>query len=169
MNESDIVASVAERKAWTLGAWILPISSRVNVAVGHYELKSIEYVRETVSLPGLPAFCEQGFVWRNQFIPALDLHSLVSRRRIPCVSGEKLAAIIAYENNSGEVLLAAIFLQGVPKLLHVMPAQSVAITELGNEWRHIALAAFRAGEGLYPVLDLHALFDKSPADLLTLH
>src|SRR6187402_2397137 len=85
-----------------LGAWILPISQDVSVAVGRYELKYIEYISAGVTLPGVPAYCEQGFVWRNRFIPALDIQNLVSRRRVSAPAGEQLAAIVAYENASGE-------------------------------------------------------------------
>ncbi len=152
-----------------LSAWLLPISPTQSVAVGRYELKYIEYVDSVVSLPGLPAFCEQGFMWRNRFIPALDLWSLLTRRRMPSQNSEHLAAIIAYENMQGELAMGAILLAGVPKLVAVTPAQSVAITELHQEWQLLAQAAFKDEGTTYPVLDLRCLFDKTPADLLSLH
>lgn len=162
LNKSEAVAQ-------DLAAWILPISPTQSVAVGRYELKYIEYVDAVVDLPGLPAFCEQGFVWRNRFIPALDLWSLLTRRRMPINNAEHLAAIIAYENGQGEIATGAILLAGVPKLLAVAPDQSVAITELHQEWQLLAQAAFRYENTLYPVLDLRCLFDKTPVDLLSLH
>jgi len=152
-----------------LGAWILPISPTQSVAVGRHELKYIEYVNAIVGLPGLPAFCEQGFVWRNRFIPALDLRSLLTRRRMPPTNAEHLAAIIAYENSQGEVAVGAILLAGVPKLIAVAPTQSIAVTELHQEWQLLAQAAFKDENTLYPVLDLRCLFDKTPVDLLSLH
>lgn len=152
-----------------LGAWILPISASTSVAVGRYELKYIEYISTCVSLPGLPAFCEQGFVWRNRFIPAVDIHSLLTRRRLPVVEGEQLAAIIAYENALGELAMGAILLRGVPKLSSVKPSQSVALTELSPELQLLAQAAFKDEDHLYPVLDVRSLFDKTPVDLLSLH
>jgi tellurite resistance protein len=60
-------------------------------------------------------------------------------------------------------------LRGVPKLVRVAAAQSVATGELDSDWQRFALAAFRDNNRLYPVLDLRCLFDKSPADLLSLH
>jgi hypothetical protein len=162
-------ASPTESGVQELAAWILPISPTQCVAVGRYELKYIEYVDSVVGLPGLPAFCEQGFVWRNRFIPALDLWSLLTRRRMPATNAEHLAAIIAYENAQGEISIGAILLAGVPKLIAVAPAQSVAVTELHQEWQLLAQAAFKDENTLYPVLDLRCLFDKTPADLLSLH
>ncbi len=152
-----------------LSAWLLPISPTQRVAVGRYELKYIEYVDAVVSLPGLPAFCEQGFVWRNRFIPALDVWSLLTRRRMPSQNSEHLAAIIVYENAQGDLAVGAILLAGVPKLVAVVPAQSVAITELSQEWQLLAHAAFKDESATYPVLDLRCLFDKTPTDLLSLH
>lgn len=163
------VDSVAQNAAQELGAWILPISANASVAVGRYELKYIEYISACVSLPGLPAFCEQGFVWRNRFIPALDIHSLLTRRRLPVTEGEQLAAIIAYENGQGELAMGAILLRGVPKLAPVKPSQSVALTELNPELQLLAQAAFKDENNLYPVLDLRSLFDRTPVDLLSLH
>jgi len=152
-----------------LAAWILPVSPTQSVAVGRYELKYIEYVDSIVELPGLPAFCEQGFVWRNRFIPVLDLWSLLTRRRMPANNSEHLAAIIAYENAQGEISTGAILLAGVPKLIAVAANQSVAVTELHQDWHLLAQAAFRDENTLYPVLDLRCLFDKTPVDLLSLH
>ena len=153
----------------TLGAWILPVSANACVAIGRYELKHIEYIKNCVTLPGLPAFCELGFVWHEQFIPALDVHSLVTRRRMNSVEGEQMAAIVAYENSSGELSVGAILLRGVPKLVKVSPAQSIAVSELASEWQLLATAAFKDDQSNYPVLDLRSLFDRTPADLLAMH
>ena len=152
-----------------LAAWILPIGHGASVAIGRYELKYIEYLNAGITLPGLPAYCEQGFQWRDHFISALDLHSLAERRRAPVVVGEQMAAIIAYENTQGELEFGAIFLHGVPKLLTVQANQSVPVSELKSAWRLLANAAFRDQDQLYPVLNLRCLFDQSPADLLSLH
>lgn len=150
-------------------AWLLPISPTQSVAVGRYELKYIEYVESVVSLPGVPAFCEQGFVWRNRFIPALDLWSLLTRRRMPSQNSAQLAAIIAYENAQGDLAMGAILRAGVPKLIAVKPAQSISTAELHQEWQLLAQAAFKDENTAYPVLDLRCLFDKTPTDLLSLH
>lgn len=168
-SQAVAVDSVTRNLAPELGAWILPISATASVAVGRYELKYIEYISACVSLPGLPAFCEQGFVWRNRFIPAIDIHSLLTRRRLPATEGEQLAAIIAYENALGELATGAILLRGVPKLSSVKPSQSVALTELSPELQLLAQAAFKDENNLYPVLDLRSLFDRTPVDLLSLH
>lgn len=171
MNNISHTAPARPNESHTedLAAWILPISPTQSVAVGRYELKYIEYVDAVVALPGLPAFCEQGFIWRNRFIPALNLWSLLTRRRMPATTEEHLAAIIAYENTLGELAVGAILLAGVPKLLPVAATQSVAVTELQQEWQLLAQAAFRDENTIYPVLDLRGLFDKTPVDLLSLH
>lgn len=158
-----------ESIAQELSAWILPISSSASVAVGRYELKYIEYISACVVLPGLPAFCEQGFVWRNRFIPVLDIQSLLTRRRVPTTDSEQLAAIIAYENAQGELTMGAILLRGVPKLSVVKPSQSIPLAELNPELQLLAQAAFKDENNRYPVLDLRSLFDKTPVDLLSLH
>lgn len=171
VNDSAVAAESME-----LGAWLLPVSPEITVAVGRYELKYIEYISSCVTLPGVPAFCEQGFVWRNRFIPALDIYSLITRRRMPLPDGEQLAAIIAYENASGTIEMGAILLRGVPKLLSVKPEQSVAVSELRREWQLMSQAAFKVDsesentdQDIYPVLDLRALFDNTPIDILSLH
>lgn len=162
-------SSTTEFAETELSAWLLPVSPTQSVAVGRYELKYIEYVDSVVSLPGLPAFCEQGFVWRNRFIPALDIGSLLTRRRMNLNKTEHLAAMIAYETAGGELAMGAILLAGVPKLIGLVSSQSVAVTELHEQWQLLAQAAFSDGNTLYPVLDLRCLFDKTPADLLSLH
>lgn len=152
-----------------LGAWVLPVGPDVAVAVGRYELKYIEYVKECVTLPGLPAFCQQGFMWHDRFIPVLDVHSLITRKRIPHVEGEQMVAIVAHENSQGVIELGAILLRGVPTLLRVSPQQSVAVTELQTEWQLLAHAAFGVDDKVYPVVDLRCLFESTPADVLALH
>ena len=152
-----------------LGAWLLPIDQTTAVAIGRYELKYIEYIKASVRLPGLPSYCEQGFLWRNRFIPALDIHELVSHRRSRVVDEERMAAIIAYENSAGEMDMGAIILRGIPRLLPVKPEQSVAIAELETSWQLLAHAAFEDQAQRYPVIDLRALFDRTPADLLAMH
>lgn len=183
MQETSDELASASADSVELGAWLLPVSPDVTVAVGRYELKYIEYINSCVTLPGVPAFCEQGFVWRNRFIPALDIYSLVTRRRMPLPDGEQLAAIIAYENATGTIEMGAILLRGVPKLLSVKPEQSVAISELRREWQLMSQAAFKvevdvnatdlqaavSAQDIYPVLDLRALFDNTPVDILSLH
>ena len=169
MSESLKNNQTDNQHALELGAWVLPISPGMSVAVGRYELKHIEFISTSLTLPCLPAFCEQGFVWRNHFVPMLDLHSLVNRRRMAGTSGEQLAAIIAYESALGELAVGAILLRGVPRLIRVAPAQSVSINELDAGWHRLAHAAFKDDKALYPVLDLRCLFNKSPADLLALH
>lgn len=169
VKESMKSSPLDGQHALELGAWVLPISPDISVAVGRYELKHIEFINTSLTLPCLPAFCEQGFVWRNHFVPMLDLHSLINRRRMSGSSAEQLAAIIAYEGALGELAVGAILLRGVPKLIRVAPTQSVAISELDADWQRLAHAAFKDGKALYPVLDLRCLFDKSPADLLALH
>ena len=161
-SKTDEVADIQ------LAAWVLPVSPTESVAVGQYELKHIEPVNSLVSLPGLPAFCETGFVWRDHFIPALDLRSLVTCKRSAPVK-ESLAAIIAYESAKGELGMGAILLCGVPKLVSVSASQSVALTALPQQWQMVAQAAFKTNTGVLPVLDLGCLFDKTPADLLSLH
>ncbi len=168
-NKTENLTSPQGAEGQELAAWLLPISPTQSVAVGRYELKYIEYVDAVVDLPGVPAFCEQGFVWRNRFIPALDLWSLLTRRRMPVNNAEHLAAIIAYENAQGDLAAGAILLAGVPKLVAVTPSQGVPIAELHEEWQLLAQAAFKDENTLYPVLNLRCLFDTTPADLLSLH
>ena len=161
--------SIDKPVSQALGAWVLPIGHGASVAVGRFELKYIEYVATGVTLPGLPAYCERGFVWRDRFIPVLDLCSLIERRRAPVLEGEQMVAVIAYENMQNQLELGAILLQGVPKLLAINPEQSAAIEDLNATWQPLAHAAFSVDDQLYPVLDLRSLFGSSPAELLCLH
>lgn len=156
-------------KTQDLGAWLLPVDQTTYVAVGRHELKYIEYVNDCVCLPGLPSYCEQGFLWRDRFIPALDIHQLMTHTRQKQADQEKMAAIVAYENALGQIDVGAIFLQGVPKLLPITPQQSVAISLLDLPLQLLAHAAFEHEQKSYPVLDLRALFDQTPADLFAMH
>lgn len=152
-----------------LGAWLLPIDATVSVAVGRYELKYIEYISASIRLPGLPAYCEEGFLWRDRFVPALDLHELLTRRRTPPSDKERMVAIISYDNAQGDLDFGAIFLRGAPRLLQIRPEQSVALATLDSPWQLLAHAAFNDGEHAYPVLDLGSLFNQTPVDLLSIH
>lgn len=165
----DVQPPISEAGEQQLAAWILPISPTQSVAVGQYELKHLEHINSLVTLPGLPAFCERGFVWHNRFIPAVDLRSLVTRKRMTPTAQEHLAAIIAYESAEGEIAMGALLLAGMPKLISVSPSQSVEVTELQQEWQLLAQAAFSNATNIFPVLNLRCLFDKTPADLLSLH
>lgn len=153
-----------------LEAWLLPISKDMTVAVGRYELKYIEYPQTMVALPGLPAYCEQGFVWREHFVPVIDLHGLISRRRPPITEGDDMVAVIAYEQGADSRLaVGAITLRGVPQPVAVDAMQAIPASELEGVWPLLSLAAFRQHEQVYPVLDLCQLFDTTPKELLHLN
>lgn len=155
--------------AENLGAWLLPVTDTAVVAVGRYELKYIEYISSSIRLPGLPDYCAQGFIWRDRFVPAVDLQQLALPNEPIISNTERLAAIIAYENSDGSLATGAIYLRGVPRLLQIKPEQSLSINQLETSWQLIAHAAFQAQDRIYPVLDLRALFDSTPADLNALH
>jgi hypothetical protein len=153
----------------TLGAWLLPVGDGLQVAVGQFELKYIEHVQDAGSLPGLPAFCERGFVRRKRFIPLLDLPALMARKRLVAAKSEVLAAIVAHQNAQGEIEFGAILLQEAPRLISLAPDQALALGDLPEICRLFSVAAF-SHEGIpYAVLDLNSLFSKSPAQLLSLH
>lgn len=154
----------------SLEAWLLPIGKGITVAVGRYELKYIEYPQTKLTLPGLPAYCEQGFVWREHFVPIIDLLGLISRRRSPSTENDDMVAVIAYEQGAdSQLAVGAIALRGVPQPVAVDAMQAVSATELEGVWPLLSLAAFRQEEQVYPVLDLCQLFDTTPKELLHLN
>jgi len=151
-----------------LQAWLLPISESTTVALGQAELKYLEQIHNPVVVPGLPAYSEQGFVWREQFIPILNLQQLVSRRR-SALPEQQLVAIIAYQSDSlAELQLGALALSSLPRLTEIEPEQAQPPEALAQHWQPLAHAAFLLqGEQLCPVLDLVRLFDTTPQALLT--
>ncbi len=154
-----------------LDAWLLPIGKGMEVAIGQRELKYIEYLTQPVELPGLPAYCKQGFLWRGRFVPALDLLSLATRRRSPGTDGDNTVAIVAYEQrNDLQLGLGAICLRGIPRHIQLdARSQAADVNSLQGIWQLLAAAAFCHDEQIYPVLDLGQLFNTTPNELMTLH
>lgn len=154
----------------SLNAWLLPIGGGVTVALGRYQLKYIEYPEQLVTLPGLPAYCEQGFIWREQFVPILNLLGLATRRRLAETRAEKMVAVVAYEQAGQSSLgIGALNLEGPPQHVTLAPDQAEASSQLDGVWALLASAAFRTQDSVYPVLNLEQLFNTAPQDLLKLH
>lgn len=148
-----------------LKAWILPLSENLSVALGHAELKYLEQIDKPVAAPGLPAHCKQGFLWRGQLIPILDLCQWVNPQRPP-ITDEQLVAIVAYQPKAGQELqLGALSLSAVPKLVEVDPDEAQPAENLPMPWRTLAHAAFQQGQNHYPVLNLSGLFSPNDGPL----
>lgn len=152
-----------------LQAWLLPIAEGMTVALGQAELKYLEQVQTPVVVPGLPAYSEQGFIWREQFIPIINLHQLITRRRTR-LSEEQLVAIVAYQSEEEESLqLGALALSNMPRLAEIDPEQAQPADNLVGAWQTLAHAAFSQDGQTRPVLDLAYLFGTAPHELLTRH
>lgn len=152
-----------------LQAWLLPIADGMTVALGQAELKYLEQIQTPVVVPGLPAYSEQGFIWREQFIPIINLQQLITRRRTP-LPEEQLVAIVAYQCSEEESLqLGALALSDMPRLTELDPEQAQPLDILAGPWQPLAHAAFINDGQPCPVLDLVHLFGKAPHQLLTRH
>lgn len=152
-----------------LKAWLLPITGESRVALGQAEVKYIEQIQKPVRVPGLPAYCEHGFLWRERFIPLLNLPQLITRRRTP-LSAEQLVAIVAYQpEGSNEIQLGALALAAVPKLETLTASAARPPAQLPPPWSALAHAAFDYQDQTCPVLDLPKLFSTTPNQLLALH
>lgn len=152
-----------------LQAWLLPIGGGMTVALGQSELKYLEQIESPVVVPGLPAYSEQGFIWREQFIPIINLQQLITRRRTP-LPDEQLVAIVAYQpDTSAELQLGALALSDLPSLTDIDPEQAQPLGVLPRPWHPLAHAAFSLDKQACPVLDLVRLFDTTPHELLTRH
>lgn len=139
-----------------LDAWLLPVADDVTIAIGRYELKYIEHVAAgdlKTSLKGAG-----DFFWRGRYIPVLDIAALAEVKTLPPVAGERIVAIVAYEDLAGNLLMGAIFLVDVPQMIHIHPSQNVAVEFMPHPWPQLAHAAFSYHQRDYPVLNLSALF-----------
>lgn len=162
----DVTEYAPER---SLNAWLLTLSDGVEIVLAQGEVKYLEQVTQVVTVPGLPAYSSQAFVWREQLIPLLQLSHLLSSRPL---AGPKapLVAIVAYRSGEGETLhLGALPLAGKPELIQVTAEQARPLESLSERWPHLSCAALSFRESIYPVLDLSRLFDSTPHALITLH
>lgn len=153
----------------SLSAWRLTLSDGIEIVLAQGELKYLEQVTQVVTVPGLPAYSSQGFVWREQLIPLLQLSQLLTSRPLTCPNAP-LVAIVAYRSSGKETLqLGALPLAGKPELIQVSAEQARPVDSLSGRWPHLSCAALSHEEQLYPVLDLSHLFDSTPQALITLH
>lgn len=154
-----------------LSAWLLTLSDGNEIVLAQGEVKYLEQVSQLVTVPGLPAYSSQAFVWRDQFIPLLQLSHLLTPRPLTTPKAP-LVAIVAYrsaEDDTQALQLGALPLAGKPELIHVTPEQARPLESLKERWPHLSCAALSYREQLYPVLDLTRLFDSTPHALITLH
>lgn len=153
----------------SLNAWLLTLSDGIEIVLAQGEVKYLEQVTQVVTVPGLPAYSSQAFVWREQLIPLLQLSHLLSPRP---TAGAKtsLVAIVAYRSGASETLhLGALPLAGKPELIQVTAEQARPLDCLSERWPHLSCAALSYRERIYPVLDLSRLFGSTPHALITLH
>lgn len=161
--------AVQQDPTQSLTAWRLTLSDGIEIVLAQGEVKYLEQVTQVVTVPGLPAYSSQAFVWREQLIPLLQLSQLLSSRPLTCPKAP-LVAIVAYRSSGSESLqLGALPLAGKPELIRVSAEQARPVDSLSGRWPHLSCAALSHEERLYPVLNLSHLFDSTPQALITLH
>jgi len=138
-----------------LSAWILPVADDVMIAIGRYELKYIEHINTTANLVDCTA---KEFFWRGRTIPVLNIAGMINANQTPDNNAARIAAIVAYEDVAGELLMGVIFVVDIPQLVKINSRQSVAVEVLPQPWPLLAHAAFSHRENTYPVINLSAIF-----------
>ena len=143
-------------------AWILPLDSSLNVAVGEYEILHLVHFPALFSVPGAPFYCNQVLVWQNQILPAMDLAAWLqgqSQKR-----EQKLIAIAAYTDpDSDATQYAGLLLADIPRQVPVDDSQACDLPSVPSlsAWRRIAISCCNHTERAVPIIDLPTVFSDA--------
>jgi chemotaxis signal transduction protein len=90
--------SEAERLVVSTPAWVLAPSEHYKIAIG--ESFMAEYVRDSLlhDIPGALNYCNQVLLWRDNFIPVIDINVILGDGAL----NDSHIAVVAYQEYAGQ-------------------------------------------------------------------
>lgn len=153
----------------TADAWILPLASRLAVAVGAYELRHVlPDVPALFAIPQAPAYCCRVLLWQERIVPLMDLAARFcfvpepNSQACNAAYAQHIAIVAYWSDDSDAVEHGALLLHGLPWRCSVADAQACELPDAFAAWRAYTQACIQLEEdtSVTPVLSLNRLFAR---------
>jgi len=112
-------------RAVSVGAWLLPISNKQNIAVAEYQMYEYVVSAQTADVPLAPPFCQKMMFWQEKLVPIITLDLLFDSSTC---NDPKGYVIVAYQAApKAAIQYAGLAVSGAPYRITV---EDEAVTEL---------------------------------------
>lgn len=155
----------------THSAWLLSLANGRKVAVGKFELKHVETLKNPIFIPSAPAYCNLAIEWQSTFLPLIDIEAYVSCAKEGLKPSGRpdsvlYIAIIIFRDVPGQqVNYGGVIITDTPRLVSVSQEQSRFLNILDKPWKPIAHGVFESDGSHIPILNLAAMFGRSAHEL----
>ena len=151
-------------------AWLLPVATDMNVAIGEFEM--IHIISEHLhfhTIPHSPMYCNKILYWQEQPLPVFDIHYYIKYQ-----GGQNqenggacnFVCVVAYASDQQEKIIqyGAISLNALPFKIDVTDDLACGYPHGEQSWGNIARSCFRYAEhGSTPIVDLQKIYCTEPA------
>ncbi|PID76445.1 MAG: hypothetical protein CSB24_06640 [Deltaproteobacteria bacterium] len=138
------------------GAWLLQCSPARSVALSLRTCQELVEYPEIIPMPTIPHFALGLLRWRDNWLPVLDLNSLITG----AVAGKDnltYCLITAYQGRAG-IEYGALSLKSSPVQVKIMDEKICALPKDGFRWQDIAISCFQHGRKRVPIVDAARIF-----------
>ncbi len=112
-----------------------------------------------ITVPGMARYALGLLYWRGQWLPLLDMHSLITGKPIQTTRNIQHYLIVAYRGEQGRVAYASLVLSEFPQVVEVSDDSICALPKMhGFDWHRIASSCFRHVDSRVPIVDGEKLF-----------
>ncbi len=112
-----------------------------------------------IAAPGMARYAVGLLSWRGQWLPLLDMYSLITGHPIQTAQHMPHYLIVAYRGERGKVAYASLALSEFPQVVEVTDDSICALPRTpGFDWHRIASSCFRHLDSRVPIVDGEKLF-----------
>lgn len=153
-NPSDPVAASAPAHLleFARGRWVaLPPHTAIELIDGS----------TICDVPGAAYYCSQLAAWRGQWLPLLNLETLINGYPPEFPATMRFTLVVAYQRMRGAPIEhGAVALPATPRVIQVSDASQCALPTDSDLWPLLALSCFQHEGFPVPILDSARLFER---------
>lgn len=155
---ANVPASHTERG---VDAWLLQYAPNRYVALPLKSCQEIIDSPEVLTVPSIRGYAMGMLQWRSQWLPLIDLNSLLSGEATKPLSDDAHCLVVAYHTAGQQMNYVALTLPYFPYLFAVGDNAICALPSDNPIWQHIATSCFRFQNYRVPIVDGAKLFTVS--------
>jgi chemotaxis signal transduction protein len=150
------------------GAWLLKTANGLQIAVAEFQMTEYLLSAKRTDVPLAPDYCREGFVWRDDFLPLMNIDALAGGAR---PSGADQIAVLAYQTQPGAALqYLGLAIREAPRKIRVDDHQAGPLPEDCGELLHrLAVSCFQHDHHPTLVLELARLCSAEFRDCAAAH
>ena len=147
-----------------VNALVFHYADDARVALPPHTSTALVEAAELVEVPAAPYFCKHLLRWQNQWLPVLELQSLLNASPSHHPPRGTHVLVVAYQAaKNAAIEYGALRLVGLPLMVPVTDAMACDLPATSDYWSQIAISCFEYEGQPVPVLDTKQLFAAARA------